>query len=178
MRDIKAQADPKFRAVHDSGARQASDIRWVVVHATEGSSAASSAEWFTNPAAGGSTNMIVDDEIAYRTVPDLVVPWGAPPLNKAGWHIEFSAHSSWKSYQWMQHKYMLQRGAYKVALRCKKYNIPVRWVGPIGLKLGRTGITTHKAITDTWHQSDHQDPGKGFPKKYFLDLVKSYYKAL
>jgi N-acetyl-anhydromuramyl-L-alanine amidase AmpD len=174
MRPLKGEADPKYRAVHDSGARFASDIKYVVVHCTEGDTAEGAASWFTNPASGGSTNMVVDDNIAYRTVPDLVVPWGAPPLNKAGWHIEFAGYSSWTTAEWMQHKFMLQRGAFKCALRCKRYNIPVRWVGPVGLKLGRRGIVTHKAIADTWHQTTHTDPGKGFPRKYFLELVKKY----
>lgn len=174
MDDIRADASPKYRAAHDSGARQQKDIGWCVVHSTEGATAEGAASWFANPKSEGSANVVVDDNTAFRTVPDLVIPWAAPPLNKRGWHLEFAGYARWTTEDWMKHSPMLHRGAYKMAIRCVHYNIPIRWVGKLGLLVGRKGITTHKSITDAWHASTHQDPGAGFPKTYFLDLVKQY----
>ena len=165
-----------FRAVHDSGARQASDIGWVVIHATEGDTAEGAASWFANPASGGSANLVVDGNECFRTVPDLRVPWAAPPLNKRGFHIEIAGHSAWTRAQWLEHRGALRRAAYKAADRCVKYRVPVRKVGRLGLLAGRKGITGHVFVSQAWHQSDHTDPGVNFPWDVFLAYVKAYVK--
>jgi N-acetyl-anhydromuramyl-L-alanine amidase AmpD len=174
LSDVKSPCSGKYAAVHTSGVRKPSDIKWIVLHSTEGDTAEGAASWFTNPKSSGSANLVVDDKECFRTVADLRVPWAAPPLNEAGFHIEFAGYAKWTHTDWMIHKDMLHRAAYKAALRAKLYKIPVRQVGPIGLRLGRKGFTSHNAVSLAWRKSDHKDPGPGFPWDYFLNLVDGY----
>lgn len=172
--DVKAPCSGQYVAVHDSGPREAADIGWVVIHSTEGDTAAGAAGWFSLAASSGSANLVVDDNECFRTVADLRIPWAAPPLNKRGFHIELAGHAAWTQEEWLKHPGTLHRAAYKAATRCKAYGVPVRQVGWLGLLLGRKGITSHNAISLAWHQSDHHDPGPSFPWAYFMDLVKTY----
>lgn len=178
MQLIKDACDGRYKAAHDSGSRQKSDIKYVVIHSTEGDTAEGAAAWFANPKSEGSANLVVDDEICYRTVADLRIPWAAPPLNTKGFHIELAGHASWTKARWLNQSLTLQRAAFKTAHRCFIYGIPVRQVGWLGLRLGRKGITSHNAVSLAWHQSDHHDPGPGFPWDYFIGLVKRYYSEL
>lgn len=175
MKDIKAQCEATFRAVHDSGARVASDIGWVVIHCTEGDTAESAARWFTNSASEGSANLVVDDDECYRTVPDLVIPWAAPPLNKRGFHIELAGYVAWTRARWLNQGLTLQRAAYKTAHRCFTYKVPPRQVGPVGLLLGRKGVTSHNAIRLAWRKTNHTDPGPAFPWDTFMLMVQRYH---
>jgi hypothetical protein len=49
--------------------------------------------------------------------------------------------------------------------------VPAIKVGPSELKAGQRGICSHKDVSDAWHQSDHWDPGTGFPWTNFMALV-------
>jgi hypothetical protein len=164
----------RLKAVHTSGPRKASDIRNIVMHSTEGPTAAGAAGWFANPKSSGSANLVVDGKECYRTVDDLVVPWAAPPLNTKGFHIEQAGYTHWTRAEWLAHTPTLDRAAYKAALRAVEYKIPIRFVGPLGLRLGRRGFTSHAAVSKAFRQSDHTDPGTGYPWDVFLALVKRY----
>jgi hypothetical protein len=167
-----------YRAAHDSGTRKTSDIKYVVIHATEGATAAGAASWFQNQASGGSANLVVDDKECYKTVPDTVTPWGAPPLNASGFHIEQAGYSGWSKVKWMLHLNTIRRCAYKTAQRCKEYNIPLQWLSVADLKAGKKGITSHNNVSLAFGQSNHTDPGTAYPYSTFLWLVKYYHKSL
>ena len=175
MQDITAACDGRYTAAHNSGRRPLTDIRYVVIHCTESDTAESAAEWFQNPASTGSANLVVDDENCFRTVPDFVVPWAAPPLNRNGFHIELAGHAAWTTVQWLDRSFTLRRAAFKTAHRCRLYGIPVRRVGWIGLKLRRSGITGHADVSRAFGLSSHTDPGPNFPWSHFLSLVHRYY---
>lgn len=182
MDPITAPAHGEIRAYHDSGPRTRDSLKWVVLHSTESTASADKiAAYFASKTAGGSANMVVDSFTAYRTLPDLVVPWAAPGANAQGWHIEHCGFASWTTEQWLdlRNNAMLRRSAYKVALRCHLYGIPARWVGFLGVRLGRKGITTHRAVSYAFPllaraAGFHTDPGTNFPRDYYLGLVKVY----
>lgn len=179
----RAPASTVYTAAHNSGQRLLAKIRNVCVHSTEGDTAAGAAGWFQNPKSEGSANMCVDNDIAYRTLNDDLIPWAAPGLNEQGWHLEMAGYAHWTRAEWLKHSAELKRGAYKAALRCNAYKIPVRWVGPIGLRLGRAGLTTHRDVSYAWPilaraAGFHTDPGKGFPRDVFLSLVHLYLAEL
>jgi N-acetylmuramoyl-L-alanine amidase CwlA len=165
----------RYRAAHDSGARRRPP-RWIVVHATEGETAAGAASWLAKPAAGGSAHLVVDDEECYRLLPDDIVAWGAPGANGLGLHIELAGFSRWARADWLRHEPMLERASRLVAGWCRRYGIPARWVGPAGLLLLRRGITTHADVTRAFRLrfpwADHWDPGPGFPRDVFLSHVR------
>ncbi len=163
----------KYRAAHDSGRRRF-PIRYIVLHSTEGATAESAAAWFQNPHSQGSTNLVVDDVACFKCVPDNIVPWGAPPLNEEGFHIEIAGHARWSLAQWMAHHDSITRAAYKASLRMKAHNIPFRFCTPADLKAKRHGITTHMNISAAFHQTDHQDPGHGFPMDLFMEYIRIF----
>lgn len=176
---IDAPADGHIRALHDSGPRSRDSVKLIVLHSTEGGTALSNANWFANPRSEGSANMVVDDSFAYRTLPDLVVPWAAPGANTQGWHMEHCGYARWSRADWLSHDLMLRRSAYKVAKRCKAFSVPPRWVGPLGIRLGRKGLTTHRDVSYAYPVQAraagfHVDPGLGFPRDVYLDYVKGY----
>jgi hypothetical protein len=176
---IDAPARTTYVAVHNSGPRPLSAIKNVCIHSTEGDTASSAASWFANPASDGSANMVCDDAVSYRTLNDAVIPWAAPGLNEQGYHIEVAGYARWTRKEWLTHTPELKRAAYKAALRMNKYEIPCRWVGPLGLRLGRKGITTHRAVSYAWPllarpAGFHTDPGLGFPRDVFLGYVNAY----
>ncbi len=177
MQAIGASCNRTFTAVHDSGPRPTSKLKWVVLHSTEGDSAAGAASWFANPASGGSTQLVVDDKECFRTLEDGRIPQAAPGANTAGLHIEQAGHAAWTTAQWKQHDTTIRRAAYKTAMWSHTYGIPLRWVGPLGLKLGRKGVTTHADCTKAFGGS-HTDPGAGYPKDLFLQYAKMYAKQM
>src|SRR6266487_1706568 len=182
MRNFSApwsECNTTYKAFHKSGYRDFRDVRHIVIHATEDlSGAAAIAEYFSHPVSGGSTNLVVDDRCCYRTMYDLEVPWGAPPLNHSGFHIEHVAYSAWPRCRWMLHQPMLHRSAYKAASRCKKFNIPVVWLDVEAVRKRLPGVTSHRNVSYAFHETDHTDPGLGFPYKYWMGLVKLYRKAM
>ena len=72
--DVNYRVPSKLkRAAHDSGPRQVSSIDLVVIHSTEGGTAASVAAMFSLESAIASTHLVVDDDECFRMVPDLVI---------------------------------------------------------------------------------------------------------
>lgn len=175
------------RAANDSGPRTASAIRWAVIHSAEASddtgpdtTAEGVAAYFARPDTQASTQLAVDRDSCVRMLPDLTVPWAAPGANTNGLHVEICGRAGWTRAQWLEarRRPMLDRAAYKVAAWCHTYKIPRRWVGPIGLRLRRGGLTTHADVTKAFPGGTHWDPGPNFPRELFLELVQHHYAVI
>lgn len=185
-------------AAKNSGRRKPSDIQFHVVHSAEGGTAAGIANYLNQPYVKGSVQRCVDDLEGIRILSDLLIPWGAPPLNPTGIHDELASFSRWRPQTWFKHLRMIRREAWFTARDCRVYGIPVRWlraadlerIGPRPGK-GKGGITDHVQITLAWHQTDHTDPGMGFeqpirsaggapgklaPRHVLMTWVRFYYK--
>jgi N-acetylmuramoyl-L-alanine amidase len=179
---MKVTADclTRYRAVHNSGPRGPNLVRYIVLHDTEGATAAGAARYFTTPASGGSANLVVDDLLCFRTLDDLVIPWGAPPLNTNGFHIEQAGFAAWTRAEWLEHKPTIQRAAYKAALRCQRFKIPARVLNVAQLRADFAkhepagGIVTHLTVSAAFGESDHTDPGHGYPMDVFLAELEGY----
>jgi hypothetical protein len=140
------------------------------------------------PASGGSANLVVDDGRCFKTLLDHVIPWGAPPLNTLGFHIEQAGMAAWTRREWLKHRKTVERAAYKAALRCKWYRIPPVELDVDGLRrdFGQEfqgthqpgplngGVVTHATISAAYHETDHTDPGEGYPMDVFLDYLKGF----
>lgn len=180
---LKASADTAYMpAYRESGTRPLSDIKYIVLHDTEGGgSAANIASYFHGSSAEGSAHLVVDDHGAYRCLADNVIPWGAPGANTDGFHIEQLGYASWTKAEWMQHDDMLHRVAYKVAQHCKLFGIPCKYRTAAAVKAGTPGVTTHLQITRSGiggAAGTHTDPGTGYPIGYVMALAQAYLKAL
>ncbi len=181
---VQAVCSRKYTAAHNSGARPLTAIKWIVLHSTEGPTAEGAASWFANPASEGSAHLVVDNDACFRTLANTDVPWAAPGANTNGFHIEQAGYASWTRSEWGgANADTVKRAAYKAALHAKAFAIPLRWVGPVGLRLGRKGVTTHRDISYAWpilarKAGFHTDPGEGYPKDLFMKYAQSYLASL
>jgi hypothetical protein len=188
---VNKACSTEFTAYHDSGPRELKDLCWIVIHCTEQAdtdkptSARGVAEYFAGKDSGGSAQLCVGDLDCYRTLADRVIPWGAPPLNYAGVHIEISGRAEWSRARWLLHSLALRRAAYKASLRCGWYGIPpvfrdaayLAKIGPRPSHASNGGITTHAAVSAAFHKSDHTDPGPDFPMGTFIGWVSGFLNA-
>lgn len=177
MSDIRSDCLTDYHAIRSSGSRPTSDILWIVLHDTEGGSAKNVARYFATDAAGGSAHLVVDDQDCYRCLKNTEIPWGAPGANTAGFHIEQCGYAKWSTVIWRSHLKTLQRAAYKTAYHCHLFDLPPVFVPASGLKARQPGVTTHAECTRAFG-GDHSDPGRGWPRSFFMLLVRGYHDAL
>ena len=175
---IESNCGTQFHARRNSGKRPLNQIWWVVQHSTEGPTARGAASWFSNPASQGSAHRCMDNNECYRTLGDDEIAWGAPGANYHGLHNEQAGYAKWTTLIWSkQHRLLLERDAYKTAIDCRKYKIPPYFRVAVKLKQGIKGVTTHWECTQAFGGS-HYDPGKGWPRYYFMLRVRYHYKRL
>lgn len=186
MSAVSAECLTTYHAAHNSGARTAHLIRYIVLHDTEGTTAVGAAQYFANPPntpAGhqvGSSNLVVDDRDCFRVLDDLVIPWGAPPLNTSGFHIEQAGFAAWTRSEWLQHANTIERAAYKASLRCEIFKIPPRVLNVAQLRADFAkhepagGVVTHATVSAAFQDSTHTDPGPGYPIDVFLSRLEHY----
>jgi hypothetical protein len=184
---IAHECNSTFPAFHHEGERRQASIRFIVLHSTEGGSAESVARYFMEPSSGGSANIVVDDFSCYRCLADTIVPWGAPPLNTFGFHIEQCGYAAWSRGRWLLHRNTIRRAAYKASLRVRWYGIPIHVPSVEELRKeyaaaqadGRPpygGIVTHRLIDEAFGQSDHVDPGPSYPLDLFVRYLQAFVK--
>jgi hypothetical protein len=178
-----------FPAYRHSGRREENEIKWAILHDEEAPTAESAARYFKSSNAGGSAHLCVDDLKCFRCLPNDAIPWGASSAfgaNTHGFHIEQAGYAKWTGTVWRaKHMRALNRAAYKTALHCYKFGIPVQFVTAAQLP-HRFGITTHAEVTkaskrlDPAHawQYTHTDPGFGWPRRLFMARVRAYYAEL
>lgn len=170
-------------ATRTSGPRRLSDVTLIVLHSTESgpNSGEAVARYFQSKTAGGSAHIVVDNTGCYRCLPNAVIPWAAPGANTLGLHIEQCGYAAWSGAQWITNMATLRRAAYKTAQHAKSLGIPVRFLTAANLAAGMEhGITTHAEVSK-WQKviggpgdHSHTDPGKGWPRKTFMGLVRVY----
>lgn len=164
-----------FPAAHFSGPRDPSRIRVIVLHSTEGGTAAGAASWFQNEASGGSTQLVAGEDGLFRTVDDLRIPWGAQGANSDGLHIELAGFAKWSRDQWLSRDRTLENAASAIGRWSKQYGIPLRYIEGAELADDVTrGVTTHVAVVKAYKKGDHFDPGPGFPIDVLLERAKAY----
>lgn len=164
--------------VRDSGA-----VRLIALHSTESpcepGAAAAVAGYFQSDEAGGSAHRVVDDDGCERCLGDLQIAEAAPGANTQGFHIEQCGYAAWSHNEWVSHLPMLHRVAYHVATAAGRFDVPLRFVGHRDLAAGRSGVTTHAAITK-WQNSigqpgTHTDPGEHYPLSLVISLARHYH---
>ena len=173
-----------FPAYHTSGTRPLDLVRWIVMHDEEAPTARSAAEYFKSPDSGGSAHLCVDDQKCFRCLANDVIPWGARSCilaNERGFHIEQAGYAAWSAVLWQKHWRTLNRAAYKTAVHCKVFGLPVQFVTAAELP-----VTTHAEITKASKRLDpahawrytHTDPGPLWPRRLFMRQVAKYHASL
>lgn len=158
-------------------------IKWIVMHSTvsacrEGAAVAV-AHFFATETGETSAHYVVDPATEVQCVPDHNEAWHCG-YNKGSIGIEMCDMPDEKSKErWndKNHQLMLDRAAKLAAQLCLAYNIRPYFVGGLGLRLGRTGITTHALMSKTFKRSTHWDPG-AWPRFQFMKQVRRHYREL
>lgn len=181
-----------YRAARTSGTRPLLAVRLVVLHSMEAAdrdaappdlTAEAVGRYFGTAAAQGSTHYGVDNDSVQQYLPLRAVCWGAPHANWSGVHVEQAGYAHWTREVWMTRaKGTLDRTAWllaRIKLRLARagVRIPLRFVGPDGLRAGRYGVTTHAACTRAWGGT-HTDPGDGYPLDWVLERARRYYRQM
>lgn len=103
MSDYPAPSPPYLGPPSKNSGHGNKPINRIVIHetqsATKAGGARAIADYFRSPAAGGSTQYIVDPEEEVQSGYDDLICWGAPP-NGHSLHIEMCAYSSWNLTKW------------------------------------------------------------------------------
>lgn len=177
MASPKDDCRTTYHASKSSGKRDTDIINKIIIHDTEGGSAASVARYFASAGAKGSAHLVVDENACYRTLANTEIPWAAPGANTNGFHIEICGYASWTTDEWLDHRKTLERAAYKVAFHCHLFDCPPKWLTVADLKKGVRGVSSHANCTKAFGGS-HTDPGPNFPTALFMGRVRTYWREL
>lgn len=155
---------------------------WVVLHTMETPENSTVARniatgWFSRVEAGTSAHYVVGDTEIFQCVNEGDYAWAAMTTGNAhGIHIEMAGRASQGRNEWFDDysRTMLELVAALTADICARHGIPVRILTDAQLAAGEKGITSHAAISRVFRESDHTDPGYGFPWDYFLERVQAH----
>ena len=164
------QCDYDILTSNDDG-RRTSPPRVIYIHTFEGRDldAVAMARYQLSPAAGGSYALVIDvDGVTARENDDDFISWSAGwTANRNGHHISLAGQAAFSREKWLSRTKQLDKLVEVIAAYCRKYGYPpiIRFAGD--LKAGKWGISTHDAAAKAWRETDHHDPGPGFP----LDVI-------
>lgn len=190
---FQREVQREVRCAHDSGHRDVKDITLLVLHDTEGDTAAGAASWFANPASEGSAHLTGDGETLIRCAPNDVITWGVADVNSEALHYEMAGvRAGWDRRLWLTRKSrrIYHQAAYRMARWSVEYDVSgsppggnkePRFRTTADLNRMRTlnGITLHANLSASHHSSStHTDPGKGFPVRRFMRAFRRYRKQL
>ena len=155
----------------------------VVIHTMEIAERPDAAEicarWFRSPSSRVSAHYCVDADSLIQCVREKDIAWHARGGNTNSIGVELAGLASQTRRDWADpySAAVLERAAGLVADVCRRRCIPVRWLDPEDLVAGRRGLTGHSDVSEAFKQSDHWDPGDGFPVERFVDRVRALQQA-
>lgn len=156
--------------------------RFIVLHATHGAEGINKDEQgsveIANPLPKGkrkSYHYIVDADSATCCVEAVYTAWHAGKTgNQLGIGIEICGRADQTLEQWLdQYSLPTLQNAIRLCVDlCREWRFPAVLLDQQALLAGHSGITTHAIVSHTWKDSDHWDPGPGFPLNPFIEAVK------
>lgn len=156
-------------------------VRAVIIHTAECNETSSAAEnvahWFTDPRAKVSAHYTCDNDSVVQSVLERNIAWHASQANPWSIGIELAGRASQTAAQWADAYSLatLDNAARLVADVCVRHDIPIVWLTPEQLKAGRRGIAGHVDVAAAFNGGKgHWDPGPGFGREAFLELVAQY----
>lgn len=166
------------------GVKRTNAVRLVVIHDMEFPERMDSAEviardFATRPETQkASAHICIDADSIVQCVYDSYVAFAAPGANHDGIQIELAGFGAQKTTDWRDNysNAMLGLAADAAAQYCLKFNLPVRQLTDDQLKQGLPGFVGHNQVSRVYKQSDHTDPGLGFPWLRFLAWTRGAYE--
>ncbi len=158
-----------------------SSVQLVVIHTTEGSAHAGSAEdgaaYDQRRTDGTSAHVYVDSDSVVQCVRTADVAHTARfQGNRRGIQFELCGRAGWSASTWAgEYAQAMLRQAARVAARvAREWKIPVVKLSPAQVAAGAEGFCGHYDITRAFPADggDHTDPGPDFPWATFLGMVR------
>lgn len=132
------------------------------------------AHYFSTAAAGGSSQYVVDGDGVQHPASEATICWHAPP-NAHSIGIEHDGYARFTAADWQSagSQATLRQSIALTAEICHRRGIPAVLLTAADLACNpqAKGITTHAAVSAAFHQSDHHDPGDGFPAQWYVSEV-------
>jgi N-acetyl-anhydromuramyl-L-alanine amidase AmpD len=156
-------------------------VQLIVIHTTEGSAHAGSAEdgaaYDARRTDGTSAHYFVDSDSVVQCVRTADQAHTARAQgNRRGIQYELCGRAGWSEAQWANAygQAMLRRAAKQAARDARKWGIPVRHLTLAQIKAGDKGFCSHWDITRAFPADGgtHTDPGPNFPWGQFLDMIR------
>jgi spore germination protein YaaH/N-acetyl-anhydromuramyl-L-alanine amidase AmpD len=159
------------------------DVRWVVIHVTEGS-AQSAINWFLDPRARVSAHYIVSlGGAVYQMVREGDIAWHAGNRLYNSLSVGIEHEGFVKAKMFTEHQY--RASARLLAYLAYKYGIPLtRPTGVAPADASGGGVIGHDQVPDPNNPSigggasHHTDPGPNWDWSTYMDLAERYYRAL
>lgn len=167
------RADIDLLTSADSGLRDTT--LGVCIHTQEGDSTADNlARYCQNTANGASYNLIIDKTgRTARSNDDPYAPWAAMhTANKRLFHVCLTGYAKWDRATWLSRPRQLERLADVLRVYAFRYAFPLDKIGAADLRSARRGVCGHVDASAAWKESDHWDPGPGFPYDHVLGLAR------
>jgi len=152
--------------------RGGSGVRLVIIHTAEGATDFRSlGAYFSNPSAGVSSHVGIDDEagVIGEYVKRDSKSWTSGNANPYSVNCETTGFAAWGPKEWEQHGNMLDNTARWIAEECKRYGIPIQKLSAAQASSGR-GVCGH---VDVSGPGGHWDPGPDFPWDKVIAAAKS-----
>lgn len=155
-------------------------INRIVMHATVSGcapgGARATASYFQSPNSGGLAHFVVDPGEVIQCCAEDIACWHAPP-NHGSIGVEMCDPQAGDTSRWSDTDHQAMFGLTSRLVRdlCIRHDVPMVYIGVNELLEGKRGITTHRDVSQAWHQSDHTDPWQptgSFPMDHFIALVK------
>lgn len=155
----------------------------IVVHTNEAGpygyhkhpgTAESLAKYLSRPEVQASYHLAVDRNAdVARMVADSDRAWAAGAVgNNEGLHICALGWAAQEREEWLDFPQQLRQIGLEIARWCKQEGIPAEKLTPDQLRAGTWGVGGHGDVAEAWGETDHTDPGSGFPYDVVLDVAK------
>jgi N-acetyl-anhydromuramyl-L-alanine amidase AmpD len=158
-------------------------VRVIVIHDMEapekGTTAEDVARYFATTEKHASAHVCVDNNSIVQCVADSNVAWAAPGCNRDGIQIELAGYGRQTREDWLDEYSLavLENAANAVAQYCLKFDIPLVHLTNDQLSAGERGIVGHVQVSEVYKQSDHTDPGAGFPWDVLMERARVFFAA-
>ncbi len=130
-------------------------------------------DWASAASPESSAHYVVDAGEVVQCVHEADTAWAAPGANNDGIQVEMVGRAEWTAARWGEPdaRAMVERAGALVGEICRRHGLPIEILTTEDVLAGRSGITTHAAVSRAFKRSSHWDPGPGFPLDRLVDAA-------